>query len=113
MISEEQILKKLLPHLKDAKANSMFGDSLGLDEFTLEDLVGKTTSRIMKIDNPLPYNVGMESPNPKKFKVVVYSDDSYLLHMDVGWHDGSTLHSFLVEEDKVRYSRWLYGDLDS
>jgi hypothetical protein len=107
---EEAILKNLLPYLKRAKRSPIMGERLTLPEFSLDDLVGKTKIATMRIKNPLPYDPEVASPNPKKFKVMLYSDGGYLLHMDIGWQDGSTLHSFLVDQGKTRYSNKLYED---
>ena len=78
--------------------------------FSLEDLVGKTISKAVTIQNPLPYNRKVASPNPAAFNVLLFSDGSYLLHMNVGWQDGSTLHTFLVNNNTVRYAKRLYSE---
>ena len=109
-IAENQILETLLPYLKKVREDPVpsRADEFGLPGFSLEDLVGRTISGIKEIENPLPYNPEVSSPNPEKFKVIIFKDGSYLLHMNVGWNDGSTLHTFLVENSRVRYSYLLY-----
>jgi hypothetical protein len=110
-VTEEQILKTLLPYLEEAKKDVM---GLYIEDkwpgFSIDDLVGKTITGIMKIINSIPYNSNFTTANPDFFKVMIFSDNSYLLHMDIGRNDGSTLHSFLVEKENVRYSRRLYED---
>ena len=109
----KDILDTLMPYLKKADE---FPDgfsgrkkAIKLPEFSLEDLLGKKLEMVATIKNPLPYDPEKESPNPAYFSLEFFDDNSYLLHMEVGWHDGSTLHSFLVEEGNVRYSNQLYN----
>ncbi len=109
--TDEQILVfLLLPFLKKAKVDCA-GDILAkeLEQFSLDDLIGKTSISRNNIKNPLPYNPEVSSPNPTNFTVIGYSDGSYLLHMRVGWQDRSVHHAFLVE-DGVRYTSRLYTE---
>ena len=109
MVSDEEILETLEDYLKLARENSMGIENGKIPCFSHENLVGKAIEDVRTIKNPLPYNVGMESPNPEGLQVLVYDDDSYLLNMRIGWQDGTTIHSFLVEDGKIRYSHHLYG----
>jgi len=107
-VIEEQILKTLLPYLKRAKVEP-FGKDLeeDLPKFTLDNLIGKTIDDIKSIKNPLPYDPKVTSPNPEYFNVLMFSDESYLLFMSVGWHDFTTVNAFLVE-DNIQYSNRFF-----
>jgi len=107
--TEEEILAKLMPHFKKAEEEPICGEKVDLPEFSLDDLVGKTIANVHKIENPSVYKK-KESPNPRYFNVMFFLDGSYLLHADISWQDGSTLHSFLVEGKNIRYTSRLYKD---
>ena len=113
-------MKKQRPKPKsDAKILSIFSKYMTEDkreiftipdsEFTLEDLVGKTIMNYRKIVNPRPYNPEFESPNPKYFGVIEFSDGSILLNETISWNDGSHINSYYCnKEKKVLYSPCLY-----
>ena len=102
-------IEYLLSYIKKAKRDAE-GDNLEkeLPIFHLDDLVGKTISAINKVKNPLSYNSEVESPNPAYFQIIHFSDESYILNMTIGRQDGSTTHSFFVENDTLNYSNHLF-----
>lgn len=104
-----RMLRKLSPYIAKAMEDSMSGETVKSPLFSLEDLVGKTMCAAMRIKNPFPYEPETTSPNPDFFDSQIFSDSSYVLHMNMGWNDGTTLHSFFVEDDKVRYTNQLYS----
>jgi len=109
--TNEQILVfLLLPFLKKAETDA-YGEELEdkLERFSLDDLIGKKREKVTRIKNPLPYNKEGESPNPRELIIEEYSDGSYLLHMQVGHHDFTIHHTFLVE-NRLRYSCRLFWD---
>jgi len=111
MITEKEILDRLLPYLKKAQSPEVEG-LIDLPEFALEDEIGKTTSQIIGIKNPL-LHPGEKYYNPVYLKVRVFSDDSYQLLMDIAHsHDFTIHHFFLVEQDKIRYNPGLLQDKD-
>ena len=108
---EEQIFKTLLPFLKIARVDSS-GDEIrvSLPPFSLENVVGKTIASTRMLLNPLSFNAKGDLPNPNKFRMLIFGDGSYILFDEVKYQERTTLHSFLVENDKIRYSNNLFRE---
>jgi hypothetical protein len=107
---EKAIVAPVIHFLRKAMQEPILGERINLPKFLLEDLVGNAIQAVKDITNPLSYNREFTSPNPEYLKVIFFSNGSYIVNMDVGWNDGSTIHSFLVEEKgrRIRYSHHLY-----
>ena len=111
-ITNKRIIKRLRWYLEQANKHRVSWNC-PRPRFNESDLVGFTYLDHRQIQNPLPCNREFESPNPQYFDVFILSDDSsrlcYLLHMNIAYCNGNTLHSFLVDnENKVWYNGRLY-----
>lgn len=102
-------ISKLMPYIK--KAQKSRGDSIGLPSFSLEDKVGKTVSEITRMENPIPFDKKVTNANPKYFHLEIFSDESYILYARVAGNSFSSLHSFLVEGEKIRHAVDLYSPI--
>ena len=97
-LSNEYILERML----EAKKTEFE------PQFSLLDLVGKTIREHRQIRNPREYDPTRESPNPKNFDLLIFSDETFLITEN--WGDGECghLNYYYHNDQKTFYSDQLF-----